>query len=440
MRRLPNRRVSVYRYPYTGIRRLDFYNLAQQGIVPGRQLPAGAKYPLERIQPRLVALESLPTLETDAEYNKKIRSYLGGEKDRYGVVVLDLSEPDNPIYAEHNALYKSNVGSVGKIVVAVALFQVLAELYPDDIAAREGVLRDSRVIADRFIEYDSHEVPIWNVENRKLSHRILRIGDEGSLWEYLDWMLSASSNAAASMVMRELLLLRHFRHDYPVSVERAQEYLNNASATELRELMLASLNGALESNGIDTELLRQGSFFTRYGKNRTGGVTSYGTPRGLITLLLRIEQGKLIDEFSSREFKRLLYMTQKRIRYASAPTRRSPNASSNRCTSDISAIPMLLFTIITFTNPVSRSSNHERAFASATTPGASAVRVKYASATRRAALRMPSEIARTLTVARDMLSTSLKGRNASPMCLSAYCSWKPYGRRKSPRLLRIDSR
>ena len=182
-------------YPYTGIRRLDFYNLAQQGIVPGRQLFAGAKYPLERIQPRFVALESLPTRETDAEYNKKIRSYLGTEKDRYGVVVLDLSDPDNPIYAEHNALYKSNVGSVGKMVVAAAIFQTLAELYPDDIAARENVLRDSRVIADRFIEYDSHEVPIWNVEDRKLSHRSLRIGDEGSLWEYLDWTLSASSNA-----------------------------------------------------------------------------------------------------------------------------------------------------------------------------------------------------------------------------------------------------
>lgn len=98
-------------YPYTGIRRLDFYSLAQQGIVSGRQLPAGAKYPLQRIQPRFVALESLPTLETDAEHNKKIRSYLGWEKDRYGVVVLDLSDPNIPIYAEHNALYKSNVGS-----------------------------------------------------------------------------------------------------------------------------------------------------------------------------------------------------------------------------------------------------------------------------------------------------------------------------------------
>ena len=306
-------------YPYTGIRRLDFYDLAQQGIVSGRQLPAGAKYPLQLIQPRHVALDSLCALQTDEEYNRKIRSYIGADKERYGIAVLDLSDPDKPIYAEHNALYKSNVGSVGKIIVVTALFDTLADLYPKDISARENVLRDSRVIADRFIEHDSHEVPIWNVENRKLSHRPLRLGDEASLWEYVDWTLSASSNAAASMVMREILLLRHFGYDYPVSELQAQEYLDTAGATRLRESMLAALNGALESNGLDTELLRQGSFFTRYGKNRTGGVTSYGTPRELLNLLLLIEQGKLIDEFSSREMKRLLYMTQKRIRYASHP-------------------------------------------------------------------------------------------------------------------------
>jgi len=306
-------------YPYTGIRRLDFYDLAQQGIVSGRQLPTGAKHPLERIQPRFPVLGGLDELEADAEYQKQILSFLGEEQDRYGIALLDLSDPESSIYAEHNALYKSNVGSVGKLVVATALFETLAELYPDDISAREHVLRNARIIADRFIEHDHHQVPIWDVEDRKLSFRAIRIGDEGTLWEYLDWMLSASSNAAASMVLRELLLLRHFRHDYPVSVEQAQEFLESAGATELRELMLEGLVGALENNGIDTEQLRQGSFFTRYGKNRTGGVTSYGTPRELLKLILLLEQGTLTDEFSSREIKRLLYMTQKRIRYASHP-------------------------------------------------------------------------------------------------------------------------
>jgi hypothetical protein len=35
--------------------------------------------------------------------------------------------------------------------------------------------------------------------------------------------------------------------------------------------------------------------------------------------LLRMEQGRLVDEFSSREIKRLLYVTERRIRYASSP-------------------------------------------------------------------------------------------------------------------------
>jgi hypothetical protein len=35
--------------------------------------------------------------------------------------------------------------------------------------------------------------------------------------------------------------------------------------------------------------------------------------------ILLMEQGKLVDIFSSREIKRLLYMTERRIRYASAP-------------------------------------------------------------------------------------------------------------------------
>jgi hypothetical protein len=35
--------------------------------------------------------------------------------------------------------------------------------------------------------------------------------------------------------------------------------------------------------------------------------------------LLRLEQGRLVDAFSSREIKRLIYVTERRIRYASSP-------------------------------------------------------------------------------------------------------------------------
>ncbi len=66
--------------------------------------------------------------------------------------------------------------------------------------------------------------------------------------------------------------------------------------------------------------MRQGSFFTREGKRQVnGGGNSYATANQLLELLIKMEQGLLVDEFSSRQLKRLLYMTERRIRYASAP-------------------------------------------------------------------------------------------------------------------------
>ena len=69
--------------------------------------------------------------------------------------------------------------------------------------------------------------------------------------------------------------------------------------------------------------VRQGSFFTREGKRLVaGGGLSYATARSLMQYLLRMEKGELVDEWSSRALKRLLYMTERRIRYASSPALR----------------------------------------------------------------------------------------------------------------------
>lgn len=305
-------------YDYTGINRLDFYNLAQQGVVSGRQLSSGARLPLDQIRIRGAAID-LDNTQTDSAVNQSIKGFLGEQASRYGVALVDLSDPEQPLYAGYNDEYKANVGSVGKILVAAALYQQLAERFPDDIEARIQLLKTKQITADRFIEHDSHKVPVWDVEKRKLDHRPIKLGDTASVWEYLDWTLSASSNAAAAMVMREVILIRHFGAEYPVSDAAASEFLEDASASTLRSLMLDSLGGVVRDNGLDTNHLRQASFFTRYGKNKVGGDSSYGTPKELLKLLVRMEQGKLIDEFSSQDLKRMLYMTQRRIRYASHP-------------------------------------------------------------------------------------------------------------------------
>jgi hypothetical protein len=54
-----------------------------------------------------------------------------------------------------------------------------------------------------------------------------------------------------------------------------------------------------------------------------GGTSSYATPLGLLRFLLAMEKGQLVDEWSSRELKRLLYITERRIRYGSSGALRS---------------------------------------------------------------------------------------------------------------------
>ena len=195
----------------------------------------------------------------------------------------------------------------------------MADIYPDDIDRRLKILRTTVVTADRFIQTDHHKVPLWNLGDKKISYRPLQIGDRASLWTYLDWMLSASSNAAASMVIRELMLMVQFRDQYPPEDEQAQNFFSQTSKKELKALLFRALLEPITRNGLDLEHLRQGSLFTWKGKQLVPGTTSYASPRELMRLMVKLEQGKLIDGFSSREIKRLIYMTQGRIRYASAP-------------------------------------------------------------------------------------------------------------------------
>lgn len=307
-------------YPETGIRRLEYYRLSDSGEIKGKSLYEGAKRLSSDIRPRLINKKSAAQLpELNKAVSARLAPLIPEQAHRYSISVLDLSNPDTPIYAEHNGDYRSNVGSVGKLLVAVALFSKLQELYPDDVEKRRQILKNTVVTADEFVNSDHHKVRFWDVEKRQLTRRSLHVGDQGNLYEYLDWALSPSSNAAAAMLQRELILLSHFGKAYPVNDEIAQLYLEQTSKTDLGTLFLDAMVAPLKAAGIDTEKLRQGSFFTRTGKNRVLGTNSYGNPRELVKLLYLMETGKLVDEFSSTELKRLIYLTERRIRYASHP-------------------------------------------------------------------------------------------------------------------------
>ena len=306
-------------YESTGIRRIEAARLSVLGQLPGRAQPPGARLPLERVDLRLLDHPDFELPAADSEFTAQLVKLLGDQAAKYGLAVLDLSDPNQPRLALHRADHRQNVGSVGKIVSALGVFQALADAYPDDIDARRQILQDTVITADPFIQNDHHEVRIWNLEAGKLSHRALHLGDKGNFYEWLDWTLSASSNAAASTIMKHAMLLRHFAKDYPVSKEEADQFFKDTPKAELATLYVDTFTKPVERNGLDVERLRQGSFFTGHGKRQVPGTTSYGTAIELLRFFVRMEQGRLVDEFTSREMKRLLYMTERRIRYASAP-------------------------------------------------------------------------------------------------------------------------
>jgi len=316
--------VTVVAYPLdgyeeTGIRRVEGARLANEGLAIGGFQPPGAMLTTEQVDIRLAGREiDLPP--ADPEFTEQIKDLLGEHADRYGITVLDMSDPENLRYAEHRGDYRQNVGSVGKLLVALGLFQALADTWPDDLDRRKAILRDTMMTADDFSHSDHHTIRIFNVETRELIRRPIEDGDQGSLWEYLDWMLSVSSNSAAAMVMRDAMLLKHFGKDYPVSEEQIRTFFSTTPSGELTRLFQHTFWEPVTRNGLSLDQIRQGSFFTRQGKaNVNGGGNSYATARSLMEFLLKMEEGELVDEWSSRQLKRLLYMTERRIRYASSP-------------------------------------------------------------------------------------------------------------------------
>ena len=306
-------------YGFTGISRLEGYRLAMEGKVRAPKQPPGALLSIDAVDLRLQDKTDFEIPAAETEFVDQLQNLLGAEADRYALAVLDLSDIEQPRYAEHRSSERANPGSVGKILIALGIFQALADAYPDNIDARLSILRNTQVTADEFIQSDHHVVPLWQPGDSRVRYPKIQIGDQASLWTYLDWMLSASSNAAASMVLKHLMLLVQYGRAYPVSETEAQQFFKSASKKELTELLARALQDPVTRNGMDIAQLRQGSFFTWKGKRLVPGTTSYGTPRELLRWLIKLEQGKLVDAFSSREIKRLLYMTQRRIRYASSP-------------------------------------------------------------------------------------------------------------------------
>lgn len=304
-------------YPNSGITRVEGFRIAQKNS-GGKVLPPGADLTTDKI---VLSLQHEPDFEIpapDPRLSQMLKDELGADAGGYGVALLDLSDPGAPRYAEVNPNATMNAGSVGKILVALGLFQSLADIEPD-IKKRRDILRETVVTTDEFIRTDTHEVPIFEIGGKKVTRRPIAEGEQLTLYTLLDHMMSPSSNAAASTVGREAVLMQEFGASYPRPYEEGRAYLAGASRGQLSGQLAAVLQEPVGRNGLNRGKLRQGSLFTREAKKRLPGTSSYATARSLMEFLVAMEKGELVDPWSSKEIKKLLYLTDRRIRYASAP-------------------------------------------------------------------------------------------------------------------------
>ena len=308
--------VGVWGYPLdgaarTGIRRLIGYQKLK--------LPAGALLKSEQIALRLRGVELGERWKVDPGLQAGVERIFAERDPSYGVAILDISDSGKARYAALRADQKLIPGSVGKLLVATGLFDALARAYPGSVEAREKVLRESVVTADRFTVRDGKTVPFFHEGDAAVLNRTIQIGDKFNLWEWTDHMLSQSSNAAGSEVWKQVMLLRKFGTKYPVAGAEEAAFFRDTTKPELSKLALEALEDPLKAAGLDTGKLRLGTFFTKGGSAVVPGAASYATPNELLRWLVKMEQGKLVDEWSSLELKKLLYFVRPRYRYASSP-------------------------------------------------------------------------------------------------------------------------
>jgi len=313
----------------TGIRRLKGYSLSSQGKIKQTvKLPPGALAKLADVKLHLKGVNEsfdiTPQTQRDPQLQAGLEKIFAGRNTSYNIAMLDITDPMKPRYAALRADEKYIPGSVAKLFVASGVFGELKRIFPSDTVAREKLMRETVVTAEPVVHRDGKTVPFYNDGQAAIVNRRLEIGDKFSVYEWMDHMLSQSSNAAASQVWKESVLMREYGANYPQmrtgdGPKKADAWLATMPQGERIAKSLAPQQDAFTASGLDTNKLRVGTFFTSGGGKQFPGSGSYASPNELLRLLVKIEQGKLVDAWSSLELKRLIYFARPRYRYASSP-------------------------------------------------------------------------------------------------------------------------
>ncbi len=304
----------------SGIRRLQGYINAQQRA-SGSKLPPGALLDSGEIQLGLLSHAQSPDFDEvppDPKLTASLESIFKNRDPSYGVLVVDISDPDRITWAGIRPDTKQNPGSVGKVMTMIGLFDALARAFPET-QDRARILRETEVDAGDWVLGSSNDVPHYDAATGINRFGPVRPDNRLRLSEWIDHMISPSANAAASLVWREAILIRHFGAEYPVGTERAEAFFRDTPKQQLTNIGLSVIRDPLERAGINVQNLQQGSLWTRTGKTRVPGTSSFATPRELARIMFRLEQGRLVDSWSSLEMKRYLYTTKRRYRYVFAP-------------------------------------------------------------------------------------------------------------------------
>ncbi len=311
-------------YERTGIKRLKRLELLEEDK-KAKELDSGATLLTKDIKlhlPRVHRDSVAGLFEVDKEMQEKLSAFFPRLDESYSLTVMDITPGKPTRYATRQEDRQFQPGSVGKLAVVVGFFAELSKIYPYSFERRVALMKNRSVRGGKWAVKDSHTVPIYDIEKKKLVKRRVGTSDVFTLYEWLDHMLSVSNNGAAAVVWREAILMRVFGKAYPtLTDEEANDYFDKTKRSELTEIHLQVVNDPLRKLGIGEEEWRLGTLFTR---GATGIVPpkggSVGSPLGLMKFMVALERGVVVDYLSSLEIKRLMYLTDRRIRYASNKT------------------------------------------------------------------------------------------------------------------------